>query len=162
MPVSARTLMMVSLAAVVLAAPLAAQERRASVDAATTATIRHLLDLTGASKVALRGMDATVPAQRAANPQIPAVFWDAFLARAHRDISQLVDSLVPIYASHFTRPQLDQLVQFYESPIGRHLAEVQPLITEESIQAGQRWGGAIGRGVGDSLAHAGVKLQNPQ
>lgn len=144
MPVSARTLMMVSLAAVVLAAPLAAQERRASVDAATTATIRHLLDLTGASKVALRGMDATVPAQRAANPQIPPVFWEAFLARAHRDISQLVDSLVPIYASHFTRPQLDQLVQFYESPIGRRLAEVQPLITEESIQAGQRWSGAIG------------------
>jgi hypothetical protein len=162
MPFSARTVILVLLAALVLGVPVGAQQGRASVDPATTATIRHLLDLTGASKVALRGMDATVPAQRAANPQIPAAFWDAFLARAHRDISQLVDSLIPIYAAHFTRPELDQLVRFYESPIGRHLAELQPVIAEESIKAGQRWGAVIGRGVGDSLAHAGVKLQNPQ
>jgi hypothetical protein len=162
MPSSARTVLLVALAALVLGAPVGAQQSRGSVDATTTATIRHLLDLTGASKVALRGMDATVPAQRAANPQIPAVFWDAFLARAHRDISQLVDSLVPIYAAHFTQPELDQLVRFYESPIGRHLAELQPVIAEESIKAGQRWGAAIGRGVGDSLARAGVKPQNPQ
>jgi hypothetical protein len=53
-------------------------------------------------------------------------------------------------------------VTFYESPIGRHLAELQPVIAEESIKAGQRWGAAVGRGVGDSLAHAGLKLQTPQ
>jgi len=103
-----------------------------------------------------------LPAQRAANPQIPAAFWDAFLARARRDIPQLVDSLVPIYASHFTRPELDELVRFYQSPLGRHLAEVQPLITQASVQAGQRWGSAIGRDIGDSLARAGATPPRPQ
>jgi len=102
-------------------------------------------------------MEAMMPAQRAANPQIPAAFWDAFLAHARREIPQLVDTLIPIYASHFTRPELDQLVRFYDSPLGRHLAEVQPTIAEESIQAGQRWGMVIGRDIGDSLARAGAK-----
>ena len=32
---------------------------------------------------------------------------------------------------------------------------VPPLITQESIAAGQRWGAAIGQFVGDSLARAG-------
>jgi len=158
----ARTLLPVTLAALALRAPLGAQQARASVDAATSAAVRRLLDLTGAANVALRGLEAMLPAQRAANPQIPAAFWDAFLARARRDIPQLVDSLVPIYASHFTRPELDELVRFYQSPLGRHLAEVQPLITQESVQAGQRWGSAIGRDIGDSLARAGATPPRPQ
>jgi hypothetical protein len=102
-------------------------------------------------------MEAVIPGQRAAMPQVPAAFWDAFLAHARRDMPQLVDSLVPIYAAHFTRAELDQLVRFYESPIGRRLAEVQPLITQESMQAGQRWGARIGGEVGDSLARASTK-----
>lgn len=139
-----------------LVAPVTAQQRRAP-DAATTAAIRKLLDLTGAARLAVQSMEAVMPAQRAANPQIPAVFWDAFLAHARRDMPQLVDSLVPIYAAHYTRAELEELVRFYESPLGKRLSEVQPRITQESIAAGQRWGAAIGQFVGDSLARAGVK-----
>lgn len=157
MAVATRTLLAVTLAALALGAPVEAQQQRAAVDPATTATIQRLLELTGAAKLALRGMEAMMPAQRAASPQIPAAFWDAFMGRARRSIPQLVDSLIPIYAAHFSRAELEQLVRFYESPLGRHLAEVQPLVTEESIQVGQRWGMAIGQEVGDSLARAGVK-----
>ncbi len=102
-----------------------------------------------------------VPAQRAANPQIPGAFWDAFLARARRDLPQLVDSLVPVYAAHLSQAELDQLVRFYESPLGKHLSEVQPQILQESMQVGQTWGGVIGRQVGESLSRSGVKPQSP-
>lgn len=154
------TLMGLMLAAATLWTPVLAQQR-APVDPAKSSTIRHLLDLTGAARLALNGMEAMVPAQRAANPQIPVVFWDAFLARARQDLNQLVDSMIPIYASHFSLAELDQLVRFYESPLGRHLNEVQPLILQESMQMGQRWGAIIGREVGESLARSGVKPQKP-
>ena len=153
-----RSLIVVTLTAVALTMPLGAQQTRGPVDSATTATIRRLLDLIGAAPLALRSMESMIPAQRAASPQVPAVFWDAFLDRARRNISHLVDEMVPIYAAHFTPAQLSELVRFYESPLGRHLAEVQPLVAQESIQAGQRWGGAIGRVVAESLSRAGVKL----
>ncbi len=104
MTCSARTLTAVTLA-LVLGASAGAQQTRAPVDPATAATIRRLLDLTGAANTAVRSMEAMMPAQRAANPQIPAAFWDAFLAHARREIPQLVDTLIPIYASHFTRPE---------------------------------------------------------
>jgi len=152
MKASIRSLMVVALVAVTVAAPTHAQRR--PVDPATATTIRRLLDLTGAAKLAVQNMEALVPAQRAANPQIPAAFWDAFMAHARRDINQLVDSLVPIYAAYFTKAELDQLLGFYESPIGRRLAQQQPIILQESVQVGQRWGSAIGREVGDSLARA--------
>ena len=143
-----------------LAGPSLAQQAH-PVDSATAATARRLLELTGAAQLTLRGMETMVPAQRLASPQIPAAFWDAFLARARHDISHLVDSLIPIYAAHFTKAELQQLVQFYQTPLGRHLAEVQPLVVQESMQAGQRWGMVIGRDIGDSLARAGVTLQKP-
>jgi uncharacterized protein len=155
MTISVRPLFIVTCLALAVAGPAVAQAP-APVDPATAATIRHLLDLTGAAKMSLQTMEAMVPAQRAAMPQVPAAFWDAFLAHARRDLGQLVDSLVPVYAAHFTRAELDQLVTFYESPIGRRLSQVQPLIVQESMQAGQRWGAKIGTAVGDSLARAGV------
>ena len=153
--------MALALAATALTTPALGQRRPGPVDPAKVTTIQHLLDLTGAARLALSGMEAMVPAQRAANPQIPAAFWTAFLARARRGLPQLVDSLVPVYASHFSQAELDQLVRFYESPIGKHLSEVQPLILQESMQVGQTWGAVIGREVGESLARSGVKPANP-
>ena len=156
-----RMLTGVALAALVLSTPAWAQRKAAPVDAAKTAAIRRLLELTGAARLALQGMETMVPAQRAANPQVPPAFWDAFLAHAHRDLNQLVDSMVPIYAARFSQQELEQLVRFYESPLGKHLTEAQPQILQESMQVGQRWGMQIGKAIGESLARSGVKPANP-
>jgi hypothetical protein len=155
MTLSVRRVILVTLLALAVGAPAGAQ--RPSVDPATATTIRRLLDLTGAAKLALQSMEQMMPSQRAANPQVPAAFWDAFLAHARRDVPHLVDSLVPVYAAHFTKSELDQLVRFYESPLGRRLSAVQPQITQESMQVGQRWGAIIGTAVGDSLARAAAR-----
>ncbi len=136
---------------------IAAQQRGRATDPATAATVRRLLALTGAARLGITSMEAMIPAQRAANPQIPGAFWDAFLAHARRDTTQLIELLVPIYSAHLTRAELEELVRFYSSPLGRRLTAVQPLITQESIQAGQSWGAAIGQQVADSLQRAGAK-----
>lgn len=153
------------LVALSLAAALAPTRARAQgkpgVDAAKAAAIRRLLDLTGAARLSLSGMEAMVPAQRAANPEIPGGLWDAFVAHARRDLNQFVDSMVPIYAARFDQQELEQLVRFYESPLGRHLTAEQPQILQESIQVGQRWGMQIGKAIGDSMRGAGVKPPTP-
>ena len=142
------------------ALPLPAQQDQIPVDSSTAATIRHLLALTGSARLAVQGIEAMIPAQRIANPRIPEVFWDAFLAHARRDTTHFVELLIPIYAAHLTRAELEDLVCFYETPLGRHLAEVLPLIYEESIGAGQGWGARIGRQVAESLAQSGVPFPN--
>jgi uncharacterized protein len=144
-----------------LALPLSAQQSPPPVDSATATTIRQLLTLTGTGKRMVQGIEMMVPAQRASNPRIPPAFWDAFLARARRDTTQLMELLIPIYASHLTKAELEGLVRFYQTPLGRRVAEVLPLITQESMQAGQGWGAGIGRQVAESLAQSGVPFPNP-
>jgi len=136
--------------------PAAAQQQQASrpVDPATAASARRLLAVTGATKLMLGTMQTMIGAQRNANPQIPPEFWDVFMAHARRDTTKLIDMLVPIYAAHLTRSELDELVRFYTSPLGQRLTAAQPDILRESTVAGQQWGEVIGRMVGDSMARA--------
>jgi uncharacterized protein len=145
-----------ALALTVLGGTRLPAQQTPAIDSATAATIRHLLSLTGSARIAVQGIEAMIPAQRAANPQIPAAFWEAFLAHARRDTAQFVELLVPIYAAHLTRSELEALVRFYEQPLGKRLAEVLPQINQESILAGQGWGASIGKEIADSLARSGV------
>lgn len=123
-------------------------------DVTAAATARKLLSATGATKLMIGNLESMIAAQRQANPQIPPAFWDAFLAHARRDTTKLIDILVPIYASHLTRAELDELLKFYNSPIGQRLTAVQPDIFKESMAAGESWGEQIARMVGDSLQQA--------
>lgn len=135
-------------------APALTQQPSRSADSVKVATVRRLLQLTGSTEAVVRSMEAVIPGQRTANPQIPPAFWDAFIARVRHDLPQLVDSFVPSYTARFTQAELDQLVQFYESPLGKHLIAVQPDMFQEGVEMGRRWGAIIARQVADSMRAA--------
>ena len=134
------------------------QPSEAQVAADKAALINRLLNLTKAAELAVTAMEASIPAQRAANPRIPKEFWDEFGARARRDAARLVELLIPVYDSHFSKSQLEQLVAFYESPIGQHLARVQPEIAIQGMQAGQQWGAKLGAEIVQDLLKRGIKM----
>jgi hypothetical protein len=49
----------------------------------------------------------------------------------------MVEVLSPIYDRHFTAEELDQLIAFYQTPLGAKLLREMPAIAAESAQAGQ-------------------------
>ncbi|GLB51589.1 hypothetical protein NBRC110019_06280 [Neptunitalea chrysea] len=55
-------------------------------------------------------------------------------------LNELTDMLVPVYKKNFTAEDLDQLIAFYKTDIGKKLVEKTPAIMEESMQIGQLWG----------------------
>jgi uncharacterized protein len=125
------------------------------------ALIRRVLELTQAGDLAVRAMEAAIAAQRAARPQIPNEFWDELAARAHRETPQLVDMLVPIYDAQFTAAELKELIRFYQSPVGRHVSEMQPVIAVQGARAGQRWGAKLGAEVAQDLARRKIQMPPP-
>lgn len=135
-------------------APCGAQQGSASLDSAKVATIHRLLDIMRTPANMASMFEATIATQRATVPGVPAAFWDAVNARAHASIPQLVDSLVPIYSRHLSQQELEQLVQFYSTPLGQRLIEVQPLIAKESMEVGAHWGKKLGEQVADSIQAA--------
>ncbi len=59
-------------------------------------------------------------------------------------MDDLIEILVPIYEKHLTIEDLQGIITFYETPVGKKYAAQTPLITSEAMQAGQEWGMKVG------------------
>jgi len=127
----------------------------ASVDPAKRAAIFRIMELTNAADQVIRTMEAGMPAQRAANPQIPAAFWDRFMKRAKEKRGDFLESLVPVYDRYFSLSDLNEIARFYESPIGKRLLVAMPQLLQESMMEGQKWGFRIGQEIGEEMARDG-------
>jgi hypothetical protein len=128
---------------------LAAQD--ATDRAARVAAARGFLKSSGAVDAMVAGMRANLPAQRQAMPQVPEEFWTRFETRMVKEAPALGDSIAFLYAQKFSVRELQQLTDFFNSPIGRRLVAVQPLLIAESSAIGQRWGARLGEEIAKEL-----------
>ena len=53
--------------------------------------------------------------------------------------AQIEQTIAEIYECHFTEAQVDELIAFHMSPIGRHIAEVNPVINVAVATAVNEW-----------------------
>lgn len=117
--------------------------------------IRQLIAAAHLTDQALQVVEQAIPAQRAANPRVPAVFWDRFLEQVRARRGELEEGYVALYDRNMTTAELRGLLAFYESPIGKRFVELQPTLTREGMAMGQEWGARIGADVGRTLAAEG-------
>ena len=61
-------------------------------------------------------------------------------------VSELVDATARIYATHFTEPELKQLLAFYQSPVGRKALVEEPKVVQESMASAGAWGDNLSAG----------------
>jgi hypothetical protein len=59
-------------------------------------------------------------------------------------INDLTEMLVPVYLKYMTKEDLEEMIKFYQTPVGSKFAKNTPLIMQESMQVGQKWGMKIG------------------
>jgi hypothetical protein len=128
-------------------------------DTAKIALIRQVIAVTRAADQTVLAIETSLPAQRAGNPRIPAVFWDRFAERARARRADFVELLVPIYSHLFSTAELRGLLEFYRGPLGQRLLAAQPDLTREAMLAGQQWGTRLGTEIGQELAAEGIQIQ---
>lgn len=126
-------------------APLAAQE-----SAESERLARHLLDLTRAGELGLQVMTQMIDTLASSNPQVPAAFWDEFLAEI--DPEGFVELSVPIYVEHLTVEEMEAAIAFYSTPEGQAILTKMPTIVQQAMQAGQAWGMEVGQRAMERLA----------
>jgi hypothetical protein len=117
--------------------------------------IRRLMEMTGGTSIARQFATASSQQMfqmlRKARPDIP----DRALVVMNQELmglfsermtgpDSLFDQIVPIYHRHLSHAEIRELIAFYESPIGRKTIAIMPQVVGESMQAGQRWGMALG------------------
>ena len=89
-------------------------------------------------------------------PNVPAEFWTETEKEMMKTlVDDLVGMLAPIYQKHLTLKDLQEIVKFYESPIGKKMAAAQPAIASDSMKVGQQWGMNIAMKVQEALKAKG-------
>jgi len=123
---------------------------------ADEATIRELMQVTGAAEIGQQFLDAFLVPMKDALPQVPETLWAEL--RARPSVEELVGLIVPIYQKHLTQAEAETLVAFWSSPVGQRFVEKQPKILQESMAAGQQWGEALAKEVLEALQEEGYEL----
>lgn len=112
------------------------------VDPEKEKSIRKLLEMTGAAKVGVQVSKQLIASMRQSIPSVPDEFWTEFAKKIKPE--DFVDLIIPIYDKHFLKEDIDSMIAFYASPVGQKFVAALPMITQESMQAGEQWGQAKG------------------
>jgi hypothetical protein len=107
------------------------------------ADIRSLLEITEVGATGRQMMDFMVDQFKTMMPEVPMEYWDAFY---QIDIeTEMIEIIIPIYDRNFSHKEIKDIIAFYQTPSGQSLIKKQPIITKESLQAGQIWGADLGQ-----------------
>ena len=63
--------------------------------------------------------------------------------KSSRRKQELYEKIARIYAKHFTTEEMNKLIAFYETPVGRKFVQKMPEVMMESQRAGMEWGRSI-------------------
>jgi uncharacterized protein len=77
---------------------------------------------------------------------------ERFIPVMREHVPGFMKQAASVYSKHFTRADLDQLIAFYESPVGKKLFTAQGTILAEMSQVVRVWGQNLEAEVMQSLA----------
>ena len=73
-------------------------------------------------------------------PVIRELMNEYFLPEFKNRLPEYMELSARLYAEHFTEAEIDELIAFYETPLGQKMIAKFPVLTQESMQLGGLWG----------------------
>ena len=74
------------------------------------------------------------------NPTVSEVQWAAMKSDVFdAEVAALNEQLIPTFKKYFTQQEVQAMITFYETPTGKKMAEMTPLISMEQMQLTQTW-----------------------
>jgi uncharacterized protein len=135
---------MIALAAIAAAAPAPAQNQQPSANSILIA--KQIVQLKGVKKM----MDpiAIGVVEKVKGMVMQQNFmWqkdiDEVAVQLHKEFdgraTEMIDATARAYASHFTEPELKQILAFYQSPLGQKMIVEEPKAIDESMRGAADW-----------------------
>lgn len=84
----------------------------------------------------------------------PDSFWEDFTKRWTKQfIDKMMEGITPIYQKHLTLKDLEDILAFYNTPVGKKLSASTPVMGKEAMRIGQQLGMEIGRQMQNEIAN---------
>ena len=124
-----------------------------SQDSAKIASIKTMLELTGSGNLGVQVAQNMLASFRKSLPDVPEIFWSDFSKEVNPEV--LTSMIIPIYDKHYSFDEINKMIEFYRTDLGKKIISATPEIMQESMQVGQIWGKEIGQKVYENLKEKG-------
>ena len=71
---------------------------------------------------------------------IPEKNREAFKKEMMASLDDIYVRLAEVYTEKFTEAEIDQILAFYETPVGEKMRAITPELTKKGMEIGQQWG----------------------
>ena len=119
------------------------------------ADIEKLLQVSESNSIVDQIINLMIPQYKQMVPSVPEEYWDKAAEKMKNSGFKLIAELVPIYDKYFTESEIKELIAFYESSVGKKMVKNQPLILQDSMEVGQKWGISIAQEIVEDLQKDG-------
>ena len=102
--------------------------------------IQKFLSINGSNAAYDIAFDQIVQQFKMMKTEAPYEIWlEARTEIFDKEIISLSNRMAPIYKNHFTHQEIKELIEFYESELGKKMTNELASITKESIQLSHSW-----------------------
>ncbi len=113
----------------------------------------HLLDISGSKESFDVVLNQMIDLQKEIytdelSDEFFRTFREEVISMGREDLYKLI---IPIYVKHFTLEEIEGIIAFQESEIGKKMTEKMPIILNESMQKGAIWGEELGEKIADKI-----------
>ncbi len=120
--------------------------------------LTKMMKVSGALTASENMVPQIIQMMKQSAPNVEDSFWDSFATKwKTKAVNKMVELYVPIYQKYLTLDDLKKIVAFYNTPVGKKLAEATPKMTMEGMQLGQQLGMEIAGEIQKELQARGYK-----
>jgi uncharacterized protein len=119
-------------------------------------TLKKMLDAAGSEATFDSAIKQMLGMFKGQYQSVPENVWAELETEMVKiSVNDLVEMLAPVYEKHLSIADLNKIIEFYQTPVGKKYAEKTPFITQESMQVGQEWGMKVGQKFQEKMKEKG-------
>lgn len=123
----------------------------------TEKDILKLMEVNGSAANYDLAFEQIVSQFKMMKPNVPQLTWDMAKREVFdKEIIELNKKLIPIYQKNFAPADIKQLIEFYQSPLGKKLVDGTTKVGKESMEIAQPWGMSLAGKIQGFLAEKGM------
>jgi uncharacterized protein len=148
-----------SLLAITMFCP-AQQPTLSQTDPELRARIKELIVVLNLEQNSMKMLDQLLANLKGVNPKVSDEFLEKF--KKEVDMNEFKETVVEVWAKYYTLEDINGLLAFYRSPLGKKMIETQPKLQHDLMIAGSAWGKKLGQRIEAELKKEQTSNNEPQ
>ncbi len=118
--------------------------------------VNRMMEVTGGKSSFELVINQMIEQQRGYYSDIlPNEFFDELKREINENgYEEILQKLIPVYVENFTEKEIDDILEFYETPSGQAFISKTPIIMSESMSIGAEWGENIAKEIVERMEDA--------